>query len=190
MLCFVSFDAVIILGEEDKLTRITKELEERIKELEEKVNKVERRLNDYIRKLPEILGGLFIFFGDAFDILSYARSILAMATSMAEGELADDVETGFSRIKNFYEIFSKSSHSEEMVGGIELFCKEISRLLIDAAYLNEMEFDELLAIIVETLGKELASKIIDEAVILRTYGSDAVTNFKNVLRKLYSLFSF
>ena len=62
-----------------------------------------------------------------------------MATSMAEGELADAVETGFSRIKNFYEIFSKYSHSEEMVEGIELFCREISRLLIDAAYSNEIE---------------------------------------------------
>ena len=57
-------------------------------------------------------------------------------------------------------------------------------------YSNEIEFDEPLAIIVETLGRELVSKIIDEAVILRIYGSDAVTNFKNVLRKLYSLFSF
>lgn len=49
-------------------------------------------------------------------------------------------------------------------------------------YSNEIEFDELLAIILETLGRELVSKIIDEAVILRTYGSDAVANFKNVLQ--------
>lgn len=49
-------------------------------------------------------------------------------------------------------------------------------------YSNEIEFDELLAIILDTLGKELASKIIDEAAILRTYGSDVIANFKNVLR--------
>ena len=67
--------------------------------------------------------------------------------------------------------------------------KEVFDAVINSKSLSPPRDDPDLEIL-SYLVSLIVLKIIDEAVILRTYGSDAVTNFKNVLRKLYSLFPF
>jgi len=176
MLRPASFGMVSMLGEEDKLTRITIEFERRLEELREHVNKEISKINERIGKLEKQITALNAFVFSFSHIESLLTLLLLTTERLSEDAVRSAVEAHFNNLKEFCKKFSRYFDKRD----VQEVCSILSDTLIFAARIH-IKFDELAAIILRALGKKLASKIIDENTILQVYGSDATIKWRKLL---------
>ena len=170
------------MGIEDKLNRIVRQLERRIDEVSERVSRLEEQVNEFVEPL-EFIAALADIMSSirsvyVFNRLYYIISTIEPKRFPHEGvykKIFENIEYAFSLIKNFHAEYGSNFPF------IKEHCKKFSSILIDLAYLCDIRFDDLTVMIFRTLGKELASEIIDENVILKNYGSEEVIKWKKLL---------
>jgi len=189
---------------EDKINKMKRELEEKIdrvaREFENKIDRVEGELGGRIGEVSERVSRLeeritepaepFELIAKLADLTSYIRSLYVWnqfyyIISYIEPkrfpreeiykEIFTNIENAFSRIKNFYTKYVSNFPI------IKESCKNLSGVLINSAYSCDVRFDDLTAMIFRTLGKKLASEIIDENAILESYGSEEAIKWKKLL---------